>query len=67
MTNLSRLFLLLKQLFMSFILFNYDEMKLDWYILKVNVLYPAELLEWRKTWLDAEPAEFFDGYKSQFD
>jgi len=60
MINLSRIILLIKQLFMSLFLLNYDEMKLDWYILKVNVLYPAELLEWKRSAVVPEPFESSD-------
>ena len=67
MTNLSRLLRLLKQLLTSLFLLNYDEMKLDWYILKVNVLYPAELLEWRREGREYELPDSFDAYAGQYD
>ena len=67
MINLLQIILLIKQLFMSLFLLNYDEMKLDWYILKVNVLYPAELLEWRSGGRESELLDSFDAYASQFD
>ena len=67
MVNLSRIFLLIKQLLMSFILFDFEELKLDWYILKVNVLYPAELLEWRREGRESELLESFDTYAGQYD
>jgi hypothetical protein len=52
---------------MSFILFDFEELKLDWYILKVNVLYPAELLEWRREGRESELLESFDTYAGQYD
>jgi len=67
MLNLSRIILLIKQLFTSLFLLNYDEMKLDWYILKVNVLYPAELLEWRREGRESELPDSFDAYAGQYD
>jgi len=42
-------------------------MKLDWYILKVNVLYPAELLEWRREGRESELPDSFDAYAGQYD
>jgi hypothetical protein len=43
------------------------EAKLDWYILKVNILYPAELFEWRRGSVVTETLESFDVYAGQHD
>jgi hypothetical protein len=56
MSDLSHFLQLLKPLAASLLFFDLSEVKLNWYMLKVNFLYSSELGEWRRSGVETEPA-----------